>query len=102
MKMLVALVLLLTGPAAAFAADVVVAVRTPQGRPVANAVVTIAAAHSGPIHFLWAYRMAQHNMHFDPFVLIVPVGADVSFPNLATVRHHVYSFSRSKSFELKL
>jgi len=69
---------------------------------VANAVVTIAAPHSGPIRFTWPYRMAQQNMQFDPFVLIVPVGADVSFPNLDTVRHHVYSFSAAKTFELKL
>jgi len=102
MKLLAALVLALTGPGVALAADVVVNVRTPQGRPVSDAVVTIAAPHTGPIRFPWAYRMAQHNMQFDPFVLIVPVGADVAFPNLDTVRHHVYSFSRAKTFELKL
>ena len=95
MKLLAALVLALTGPGVALAADVVVNVRTPQGRPVSDAVVTIAAPHMGPIRFPWAYRMAQHNMQFDPFVLIVPVGADVAFPNLDTVRHHVYSFSRA-------
>jgi hypothetical protein len=41
-------------------------------------------------------------MTFDPFVLIVPVGAEVAFPNQDTVRHHVYSFSPAKTFELKL
>src|ERR1700726_109306 len=102
MKLLVALVVALTAPGAALAADVVVSVRTPQGKPVSDAVVTLAAPHSGPIRFPWAFRMAQHNMQFDPFVLIVPVGADVAFPNLDTVRHHVYSFSRAKTFELKL
>jgi hypothetical protein len=30
------------------------------------------------------------------------VGAEVSFPNLDPVRHHVYSFSPAKTFELKL
>jgi hypothetical protein len=35
-------------------------------------------------------------------VLIVPVGAEVSFPNRDTVRHHVYSFSPTRPFELKL
>ncbi len=35
-------------------------------------------------------------------MLIVPVGAEVSFPNLDKVRHHVYSFSGGNRFELKL
>ena len=33
---------------------------------------------------------------------MVPVGADVSFPNLDPTKHHVYSFSPAKKFELKL
>jgi hypothetical protein len=102
MKLLATLALFLAIPVRALAGDVVIDVRTPQGQPVANAVVTVAAPHAGPIRFPWPYRMAQQNMQFDPFVLIVPVGADVSFPNLDTVRHHVYSFSAAKTFELKL
>jgi hypothetical protein len=102
MKLLMTLAVFLAAPFLAVAGDVVVDVHTPQGKPVANAVVTIAAPHTGPIRFPWPYRMAQQNMQFDPFVLIVPVGADVAFPNLDTVRHHVYSFSAAKTFELKL
>jgi hypothetical protein len=102
MKLLALLVLMFAIPLRALAGDVVIVVRTPQGAPVANAVVTVVAPHSGPIRFPWPYRMAQQNMQFDPFVLIVPVGADVAFPNLDTVRHHVYSFSAAKTFELKL
>jgi plastocyanin len=89
-------------PRAGTAGDLTVTVRSPSGAPVADAVVTLAAPHSGPIRFPWAYRMTQKNIQFDPFVLIVPVGADVAFPNLDPVRHHVYSFSPAKSFELKL
>jgi plastocyanin len=90
------------GPAAA--ADVIVSVRTPAGQPVANAVVTvhIAGVRSGPIRFSWPQVMAQQNIQFHPFVLIAPVGGDVSFPNRDSVRHHVYSFSAAKKFELKL
>jgi plastocyanin len=102
MRLLFALALLLTAPLAARAGDVVVAVKSPSGAPVADAVVTVAAPHAGPIRFPWAYRMAQKNIQFDPFVLIVPVGADVAFPNLDAVKHHVYSFSPAKTFELKL
>jgi len=37
-----------------------------------------------------------------PQVSVVTVGTPVSFPNRDTVRHHVYSFSPVKTFELKL
>ena len=47
-------------------------------------------------------EMAQSKKQFDPRVLVVPVGTAVAFPNRDTVRHHVYSFSPTKTFELKL
>jgi hypothetical protein len=46
--------------------------------------------------------MAQRGRQFVPQVLVVQVGTSVSFPNQDTVRHHVYSFSPVKPFELKL
>ena len=96
-------VLALAAPAAA--ADLTITVKTPAGEPVANAVVTVkppGVASGAPIKFSWAYDVAQHNIAFEPFVQIVPVGSDVSFPNKDNVRHHVYSFSAVKKFELKL
>jgi hypothetical protein len=102
MKHVALAVLALLLPVRALCGDVTVSVRTPQGRPVPEAVVTIAAPHSGPIRFPWPYTVAQQNLQFDPFVLVAPVGADVAFPNRDTVRHHVYSFSPTKTFELKL
>jgi plastocyanin len=89
----------------AYAADLKVQVKTPAGAPVADAVVLVYPAAGGgsdPIHFDWPMTMAQHNIQFEPFVLIVPVGATVAFPNLDNVRHHVYSFSPAHPFELKL
>ncbi len=92
----------LSAPAAA--ADFGVTVKNAAGQPVKDAVVTLTPVTGvhGPIKFNWPMQMAQQNIHFDPFVLIVPVGADVSFPNRDAVRHHVYSFSPAKRFELKL
>lgn len=86
------------------AADLSVSVLDAAGRPVRDAVVTLKAPGppATPIRFTWAYSVAQRNIQFDPFVLIVPVGSDVTFPNRDTVRHHVYSFSATKKFELKL
>ena len=47
-------------------------------------------------------EISQQNKRFSPIVSVVPVGTRVLFPNLDTVRHHVYSFSEAKKFELKL
>ncbi len=91
-----------TGATPARAAPVSVQVIGADGRPLPGAVVTLtlpgtpAPVPRGP------YRVAQQNIAFDPKVLIVPVGAQVSFPNLDRVRHHVYSFSSPKKFDLKL
>jgi plastocyanin len=85
------------------AADLTVTVRTAAGRPVADAVVSVyPAAGAGPARLEGPYRITQHDVKFDPFVTIIPVGAEVAFPNLDKTRHHVYSFSTAKTFELKL
>ena len=88
----------------AMAATVNVQVRSANGSPVADAVVMIDSprAPAGPIRFPWPSVVAQQNIAFNPHVLIVPVGTAVAFPNLDRVRHHVYSFSPAKPFELKL
>lgn len=91
---------LLTGIAAAEKTTFMVS--DSSGKPVKDAVVAVAAASSGPISFAWPLEMKQENLTFDPYVLIVPVGAEVKFPNLDKVRHHVYSFSKGNKFELKL
>jgi plastocyanin len=85
------------------AATLTVRVVDAAGRPIRDAVVTYypstgartprAAAH---------YVISQQNLQFHPFLTIVPVGADISFPNLDNTKHHVYSFSPAKRFELKL
>lgn len=46
--------------------------------------------------------MTQQDIQFNPFVLPVAAGTTVSFPNKDQVRHHVYSFSKVKRFELEL
>jgi plastocyanin len=90
----------------AVAADLSVSVRTSSGAPVANAVVTVESAGDAaaplPARFGWPSEMVQRDLQFAPFVLVVPIGGQVSFPNQDTVRHHVYSFSATKRFELKL
>ena len=91
-------------PAISQAATVSIDVRGADGNPLSGAVIMIDTPKKGPgpIKFSWAYEMAQRNIAFDPHVLIVPVGSSVSFPNRDKVRHHVYSFSQAKKFDLKL
>lgn len=98
------LVAFATAPDAALAGTLDVTVRDAAGKPVRDAVVTVAAAGkpAGRARFPWPARVTQQDIQFDPYVLIVPVGAAVAFPNKDKVRHHVYSFSKSKKFDLKL
>ncbi|MEO7276920.1 MAG: methylamine utilization protein [Sphingomicrobium sp.] len=74
------------------------------GRPVRDAVVTLhpsGSAARAP-RLGGRFTVAQKNLLFHPFLTIVPVGADISFPNLDPTKHHVYSFSSARRFELKL
>lgn len=105
MRMLVFVLFTALVAPCARAADLQVALHTSKGQPVRDAVVTYlpqGGASAGGVRFDWPYRMAQQNLQFDPFVLVVPVGATVAFPNRDTVRHQVYSFSPAHPFELKL
>ena len=91
------------GAAPAFAGDLVVSVTTKEGKPLADAVVTLPAPAGAPVpKFPWKLEIAQKDKQFAPFVLIAPVGAEVAFPNLDKFRHHVYSFSKGNRFELEL
>ena len=89
-------------PASAKAADVVVDVRGADGKPLAGAVVSVETARGGTPGLRGPYVIEQRDIAFRPDVLIVPVGASVVFPNRDKVRHHVYSFSKAKKFDLKL
>ncbi|HEY2753197.1 methylamine utilization protein [Phenylobacterium sp.] len=102
---LLAAVLTLGLGARARAADLKVLVVSARGQPVSDAVVLVrrpGGGEAGPIHFPWPMVVEQRDMQFRPFVLIVPVGSEVSFPNHDPFKHHVYSFSPAKTFELKL
>lgn len=105
MKRLATFLIALSIGGSAYAGEVTVSVRGADGKPVPDAVVMVypnGQPSKGPIKFPWAYRISQQNIQFNPFMLVVPVGADVQFPNLDKVRHHVYSFSPGNKFEIKL
>ncbi|SDQ01910.1 hypothetical protein [Ectopseudomonas guguanensis] len=84
-------------PAAALHAELTDA----SGQPLADAVITLR----GPLEAPEApppARMDQRDKQFRPHVLAVRTGTLVSFPNSDDIRHHVYSFSPAKRFELRL
>ena len=87
----------------AFAATISGQVTTPDGRGVAQAVVFVET----PLPSTTAAGTARMEMNqvdktFVPAVLPVAAGTRVHFPNSDQIQHHVYSFSRTKSFELPL
>jgi plastocyanin len=85
------------------AATLTVRVVDASGKPVRDAVVTLHPSSGGRTpRSSGRYVVSQQNLQFHPFLAIVPIGADVSFPNLDNTKHHVYSFSSAKRFELKL
>lgn len=85
------------------AADLAVTVSGAGAVPLPGAVVFLqsdaAAAATKP---LTQREIGQENKAFVPDQLVVTRGTAVTFPNRDTVRHHVYSFSPAKRFELKL
>ena len=73
------------------------------GKPVANAVVFVQEPASlQPAAASQPAIMDQFNKTFVPETLPIAVGTQVRFPNRDQIRHHVYSFSRPKRFELPL
>jgi len=104
MRILLALLLALMIPVEALAADLTVELKTAAGQPVGNAVVSYrpASGAAGPVRYPGPYVVSQSDAHFDPFIVLAPVGAEVAFPNKDKVRHHVYSFSIAKRFEIRL
>jgi plastocyanin len=98
-RLLFVLASLLTA-ASAQARDIAIVVKDASGHPVEDAVVLLDAPGRAPAP--GRFTVNQKNTMFSPFVLVVPVGSTVEFTNLDPFRHHVYSFSPAKKFELKL
>ncbi|WP_343638125.1 methylamine utilization protein [Roseateles sp.] len=90
-------------PGQARAADWTLQVVDRHGAPVPGAVVAVEPkGQPAPPASGATAAMGQRDRQFQPQLLAVQTGTAVSFPNFDTVRHHVYSFSPTKKFELKL
>lgn len=93
-------VLALAGlPAGAASVDAVI--KDASGVPLENAVVW-AMPKGEPPKVKRDAAIEQFNKTFIPLVSVVQVGTAVRFPNKDEIRHHVYSFSPARIFEIKL
>jgi plastocyanin len=90
-------------PALLHAAGLTASIIDGQGRPVEDAAVFMEPASGrAPAYRPRTVAIEQKDRRFLQAVTVVQVGQPVSFPNLDTVRHHVYSLSQAKLFEIKL
>ena len=102
-----AALLLLTSATTCRAAELQLRTVAPDASPVAGMVVQLFPQSSKPAESKLPaaagnWVMDQLDLQFDPEVLVIPLGAQVSFPNSDAVAHQVYSFSPTRRFSLGL
>jgi plastocyanin len=97
---LLALLLAFAGQASAGTIEALVL--NPAGKPVADAAVVLEPLTPVNTKNRAAAAIEQRGKEFIPYVTVVQTGTAVEFPNNDTIRHHVYSFSAPKRFEIKL
>lgn len=83
------------------AASLSVTVKDGKGVPVSDAVV-YAKSSTTPARAGKQAVIDQQSKQFIPYVTALQVGTSVMFPNKDNIRHHVYSLSPAKRFELPL
>jgi plastocyanin len=83
------------------AASLTVMVKDANGTPLPDAVV-YSKSSNATSHSARQAVIDQRDKQFIPYVTAVQVGTSVMFPNKDNIRHHVYSLSPAKRFELPL
>ncbi len=76
--------------------------RDARGAPLEDAVVWAMPKGTAPARPKREASIEQIDKQFAPLVTVVQAGTQVRFPNRDEIRHHVYSFSTPKTFEIKL
>ena len=95
--------LLLAAAAPADAATLTVRVIDKNGGPALDTAVFATAINAKAVPRPPAKAaIDQVNREFVPVLSVIQTGTSVVFPNRDNIRHHVYSFSPAKMFELKL
>lgn len=87
----------------ATAGSLVVQVTDKNGNPLDNvAIYAESASVEAKQKTPRSVEIDQRNRLFVPLVTVVQTGTEISFPNLDSVKHHVYSFSAAKTLDLPL
>ena len=79
-----------------------VTVKDTKGAVVSDAVVYAKRNDAGAGLAKSQAVIDQRDKQFVPYVTAIQVGTSIMFPNSDNIRHHVYSFSPAKKFELPL
>lgn len=88
--------------APAGAATLLVTVSDAQGKALPDAVVFAEPIGSKAPKGRLVASIDQINKQFTPYVSVVQTGTSLSLPNKDNIRHHVYSFSAARTFDIKL
>jgi plastocyanin len=96
--------LVLYAPALALSDELEITVQDDDGKPVEHAVVYARPIgdHADSANRAEPVAIDQINKEYVPYVTAIRVGTSVEFPNKDQIRHHVYSFSDAKNFEIPL
>jgi len=92
----------LAAPAAVEAGSLSASVADDDGDAVKDAVVFATPLNGRASGGAKTALIDQIDKEYVPHVTAVQVGTQVSFPNKDQIRHHVYSFSDTKTFEIPL
>ena len=96
------LTFLIAGALPAPAASLAVAIKDTTGTPLEDAVAWAMPKGAHAARTRTPAAVQQINKAFVPLVTVVQAGSLVQFPNRDEIRHHVYSFSPAKVFEIRL
>ena len=97
------LVLSIAAVQAAVAATLEISLKDARGAPVEDGAVWVTPKSGAAPPFVRRdAAIAQKDKTFIPLVTVIQTGTPVQFPNQDPIRHHVYSFSPPKPFEIKL
>lgn len=99
-KFFLGVVLLMSQPT--LSAQFTLSVIDDKGNPLKDAVAALVSAQQIDYAAVPTAIIDQRQNMFVPGVLAIRVNTQVRFPNSDDVRHHVYSFSPAKKFELRL
>lgn len=86
----------------ALSAQLTLSLKDAENNPVKDVVAALISAVPEEYSAVPPAEMDQREKMFVPKVLAIRVNTLVRFPNSDDIRHHVYSFSPAKKFELRL